>query len=73
MAEVTSADEALLRRMVEGTGPHAARRRQEMEVAVELLDELGVSAPMSRATVESLRHAAERGVPELPGGPGCRR
>lgn len=66
VAEVTAADEALLRRLVEGTAPHAARRRQEMEGAVELLEELGVAALMSQATVKSLQHAAERGVPDLP-------
>lgn len=67
VTEITAADEAMLRHLVEGTGPQATRRGAEMEAAAELLDELGVAPLMARATVESLRRAAEQGVPELPG------
>ena len=35
--QFTAADGMFLRRMVEGTGPHAVRRLHEMEAAAELL------------------------------------
>jgi 3-hydroxyisobutyrate dehydrogenase-like beta-hydroxyacid dehydrogenase len=65
---VTAADGPFLRRLVEGTGPHAARRHHEMEAASALLVELGIEPVMSRSTVESLRRA-EGGhpLPRLPG------
>lgn len=66
--QFTAADEALLRRLVEGTEPHALRRLHEMEATAELLAELGVDPVMTRGTVESLRRieAGEATVPELP-------
>jgi len=53
--QFTAADGALLRRLVEGTAPHALRRLHEMEASVSLLEELGVDPVMTRSTVESLR------------------
>jgi 3-hydroxyisobutyrate dehydrogenase-like beta-hydroxyacid dehydrogenase len=55
------ADATLLDRIVDGTHKHAKRRAHEMRDAVSLLDALGVPAPMTRATTESLeRIAAEQ-------------
>jgi 3-hydroxyisobutyrate dehydrogenase-like beta-hydroxyacid dehydrogenase len=65
-AEITSADEDVLGRLVQGTGPHALRRRHEMEAVAALLDDLGVDALMARATVEALRRVPDEGLPELP-------
>jgi 3-hydroxyisobutyrate dehydrogenase-like beta-hydroxyacid dehydrogenase len=66
--QFTDADEGLLRRLVEGTGPHALRRLHEMEATAELLAELGVDPLMTRGTVESLRRieSGEAEVPDLP-------
>jgi 3-hydroxyisobutyrate dehydrogenase-like beta-hydroxyacid dehydrogenase len=64
--EITAADEALLSRLVAGTGPHARRRRHEMESTVALLEELGIDPVMTRATVENLRRIPDEGVPRLP-------
>jgi 3-hydroxyisobutyrate dehydrogenase-like beta-hydroxyacid dehydrogenase len=58
VAQITTADEALVRRLVQGTGQHAARRAQEMEAAVDLLTELGVEPTMTRATAAQLRQIA---------------
>jgi 3-hydroxyisobutyrate dehydrogenase-like beta-hydroxyacid dehydrogenase len=58
--QFTAADEALLRRLVEGTYQHARRRVHEMEATADLLTELGVAPVMTAATTESLR-AVERG------------
>lgn len=68
VAQFTAADEALLRRLVEGTGPHALRRLHEMEASAELLAELGVDPVMTQGTVESLRRieSGQASVPELP-------
>ena len=68
VGQFTDADEAFMRRMVDGTAPHALRRLHEMEAAAELLGELGVDPVMTRGTVESLRRiqAAESQVPDLP-------
>jgi 3-hydroxyisobutyrate dehydrogenase-like beta-hydroxyacid dehydrogenase len=65
-AEITAADEALLTRLVRGTGVHAVRRIDEMEAAVALLESLDVEPIMTRATVDGLRRAAADGVPEVP-------
>ena len=65
-AQITSADEEFLRRLVEGAGRHAQRRGVEMEAACELLADLGVAPLLTRATVTSLHAVAEQGVPELP-------
>ncbi|MFP4513860.1 MAG: DUF1932 domain-containing protein [Acidimicrobiales bacterium] len=66
--QFTEADEDLMRRMVEGTAPHAPRRLHEMEATAELLAELGVDPVMTRGTVESLRRieSGESQVPDLP-------
>ena len=53
--QVTVADEAFLRRIVEGTGTHSRRRLHEMEATADLLTELGVEPIMTSATVQSLR------------------
>jgi 3-hydroxyisobutyrate dehydrogenase-like beta-hydroxyacid dehydrogenase len=64
--QFTIADGPFLRRMVEGTAPHAARRLHEMEAAAELLTELGIDPVMTRSTVESLRRVPTEGLPQLP-------
>lgn len=68
VGQFTDADEALMRRMVDGTAPHALRRLHEMQAAAELLDELGIDPVMTRGTVESLRRieSGESQVPDLP-------
>jgi 3-hydroxyisobutyrate dehydrogenase-like beta-hydroxyacid dehydrogenase len=48
------ADEALLRRLLDGTRTHAARRAQEMRDTVELLESLRIPARVARACVEWL-------------------
>jgi 3-hydroxyisobutyrate dehydrogenase-like beta-hydroxyacid dehydrogenase len=71
LEQLSDVDEALLRRLVSGTPLHARRRLDEMEATVELLDELGVDATMSRATTARLRQIAADPtvVPEPPSGP----
>jgi Domain of unknown function (DUF1932) len=58
VAQLTAADEAFVRRLVDGTPRHAARRVHEMEAATALLAELGVEPTMTAATTEHLRHLA---------------
>jgi 3-hydroxyisobutyrate dehydrogenase-like beta-hydroxyacid dehydrogenase len=58
VAQLTAADEALVRRLVTGTGRHAVRRAHEMEATVDLLTELGVDPTMTRATATQLRRIA---------------
>ena len=69
VGQIAAADEELVRRLVTGTGRHAARRIHEMEAAAELLAELGVEPLMTSATAARLRlvAAGESGVPSLPG------
>jgi len=69
VGELSAADEALVRRLVTGTGRHAPRRVHEMEAAAELLAELGVEPIMTNATVARLRGVAaeQSAVPALPG------
>jgi 3-hydroxyisobutyrate dehydrogenase-like beta-hydroxyacid dehydrogenase len=55
------ADEALLRRLLEGTRTHAARRAEEMRDTVELLESLRVPARVARACVEWLDDLATSG------------
>ncbi|MDB5070289.1 MAG: 6-phosphogluconate dehydrogenase-like protein [Candidatus Eremiobacteraeota bacterium] len=55
---LATADASTLTRVVDGTHKHAKRRAHEMRDAVELLDELGVPATITRATVESLERIA---------------
>lgn len=64
--EITKADEALLSRLVRGTGLHAVRRLHEMEASAALLEELGVDPVMTRATVENLRRVTQEGLPDIP-------
>jgi len=52
--QVTSADEAFLRRLIDGTRLHATRRIDEMEAAKQLLDDLGIDPIMTSATLDSL-------------------
>lgn len=66
-AEVDAADRSLLVRLIEGSGPHAVRRRHEMEAAATLLRELGVDPVVTTATVDRLRRVADQGVPQIPG------
>jgi 3-hydroxyisobutyrate dehydrogenase-like beta-hydroxyacid dehydrogenase len=53
--QITAADEALLRRLLESTRTHSRRRLHEMEATVELLLELGIEPVMTSSTAESLR------------------
>jgi 3-hydroxyisobutyrate dehydrogenase-like beta-hydroxyacid dehydrogenase len=66
--QLGAADETLIRRLVTGTGRHAARRIHEMEATAELLKELGVEPVMTDATVARLRRVAagQSVVPSLP-------
>jgi 3-hydroxyisobutyrate dehydrogenase-like beta-hydroxyacid dehydrogenase len=68
VAQLTAADEAFVRRLVAGTGRHAARRVHEMEAAAEMLRELGVEPTMTEATAAHLRAVAAdaAAVPNLP-------
>jgi 3-hydroxyisobutyrate dehydrogenase-like beta-hydroxyacid dehydrogenase len=66
VGQFTETDEGLMRRMVEGTGPHALRRLHEMEATADLLAELGIDPVMTRATVESLRRIQSGQVPLPP-------
>jgi 3-hydroxyisobutyrate dehydrogenase-like beta-hydroxyacid dehydrogenase len=68
VAQLTAVDEGLIRRLVSGTAPHAARRLHEMEAAAELLAELGVDPVMTRSTVAHLALLADGSAapPELP-------
>jgi hypothetical protein len=73
VAQLTAADEALVRRLVAGTGRHAVRRTHEMEATIDLLTELGVEPTMTRATAAHLRRLAAdttilEGVDHLYGG-----
>lgn len=68
VAQLTAADEALVRRLVTGTGRHAVRRLHEMEATATLLAELGVEPTMTRATAAQLARVAgdPESVPSLP-------
>jgi 3-hydroxyisobutyrate dehydrogenase-like beta-hydroxyacid dehydrogenase len=61
-ATLTAADGALLRRLVEGSRIHAARRSDEMAAAVALLDELGVEPRVAAASEQWLRSLARSEV-----------
>ena len=67
VAEFEAAGAPLLERLLQGTGVHAARRVHEMEATSEMLESLDIEPVMTRATVESLRRAADHGVPAVPG------
>jgi 3-hydroxyisobutyrate dehydrogenase-like beta-hydroxyacid dehydrogenase len=64
------ADERLVDRIVEGTFTHAERRAHEMHAAAALLDELGVPAPIARASADSLERIVrtKRGSPPVESG-----
>ena len=67
VGQIEVADDAFLRRLVEGTAPHARRRLHEMEAAAELLRELGVDPVMTSSTVETLRRVHDgAALPTLP-------
>jgi 3-hydroxyisobutyrate dehydrogenase-like beta-hydroxyacid dehydrogenase len=68
VGQLSAADEALIRRLVAGTGCHAERRVHEMEATAELLMELGVEPTMTNATAAQLRRVAagQSAVPTLP-------
>jgi 3-hydroxyisobutyrate dehydrogenase-like beta-hydroxyacid dehydrogenase len=60
------ADEALLERLIEGSRLHAARRVDEMEAAVGMLEDVGVQpriASASEAWLRSLAQESEAGTP----------
>ena len=54
----------LMKRYVCGTAAHAERRVQEMADALELLDSLGNSTRMTRATRAKLNDVVKSGLPE---------
>ena len=64
--EITRAGEALLSRLVRGTGLHAERRLHEMQASAAMLEELGIDPVMTRATVENLKRIPEEGLPGIP-------
>ena len=55
---LTGADAALLRRLIEGSRLHAARRSDEMGAAVEMLEGLGVEPRVAAASEAWLRSLA---------------
>jgi 3-hydroxyisobutyrate dehydrogenase-like beta-hydroxyacid dehydrogenase len=59
-ATLTSADAALVERLVEGSRAHAVRRVGEMEAAAALERELGVEPRVAEAAAELLRTLATR-------------
>ncbi len=65
-AEVSGADERWIRRLIEGSKTHAARRKDEMSAAADMLDDIGLPSVMTRATVESLDELIDGELPELP-------
>ena len=64
--QVSTADDAFMRRLVDGSVTHVVRRLHEMDSTARFLDELGVEPVMTRATVEHLRRLAGEGLPPLP-------
>ncbi len=58
---LAEADSGLLRRLVEGSRRHAARRVDEMRACCEMLDELRVPARVARASLAWLEELAEAG------------
>ncbi|ABG03176.1 6-phosphogluconate dehydrogenase, NAD-binding protein [Rubrobacter xylanophilus DSM 9941] len=61
VSELAGADEALARRLVEGSYRHARRRADEMAAAAELLRGLGVEPRITRAAEARLRELLEGG------------
>lgn len=72
-AEISAADEALLSRLIAGTGTHAKRRLHEMQASAELLQDLGQDPVMTRAIVETLKLVPSMGLPTIPASSGGRR
>jgi 3-hydroxyisobutyrate dehydrogenase-like beta-hydroxyacid dehydrogenase len=64
--ELSKADASTLDRLERGTHKHAVRRAAEMVAATDLLTDLGVPAPISAATAESLSALAKAGNREPP-------
>jgi 3-hydroxyisobutyrate dehydrogenase-like beta-hydroxyacid dehydrogenase len=62
---ITGADQALLDRFIAGTSRHIDRRIVEMESARHLIESLGVPAPMTAATLETLRRIKSEGTPQI--------
>ena len=56
------ADGALLQRLIDGSRLHAARRVEEMEAAVAMLEELGVQPRVAAASEDWLRSLARSEV-----------
>jgi 3-hydroxyisobutyrate dehydrogenase-like beta-hydroxyacid dehydrogenase len=65
VSELTSLDAAMLRRLLLDTAPHAGRRIEEMRAAHELLVGLGLSAPMTIATLAHLERLLAEGMPDI--------
>ena len=65
VAELTSLDAALLRRLLLETAPHAGRRLDEMKAAQEMLLGLGVPAHMTTATIAHLERLLTEGMPDV--------
>lgn len=63
VSELTGADEALARRLVDGSYKHARRRAEEMAAAEELLEGLGVGPHVARAARMRLQELAT-GAPQ---------
>ena len=64
-AEIEHADQILLKRLVHGTSKHAVRRTHEMEAVLAMLTDLGASAAMTEATINSLMRVHQHGIPSL--------
>ena len=64
--QFTAADGTFLRRMVEGTAPHAVRRLHEMEAAAELLTDLGVDPRHDPRDRREPPPGPTEGLPRLP-------
>ncbi|MGD2103438.1 MAG: DUF1932 domain-containing protein [Acidimicrobiia bacterium] len=62
--ELASLDVPTLTRLLDGTARHAGRRQAEMEAVRDLLDEMGVPAPMTTGTISALRRVSEDGMPD---------
>ena len=64
--QLSSMDEDMLVRLIEGTGTHHVRRADEMRAVVSLLESVAVDPVMTAASVRSLDAVAEAGVPTVP-------
>ena len=66
VGQLGALNEEFLIRLIDGTGTHHVRRREEMQAAFDLLTELGVEPAMTTATLRSLDAVAAHGVPSVP-------